>query len=402
MAAVVQRLPRNTLTLIISNGGGALLSFILSVLIGRALGETGLGIYTTALAWVFPLWMIAEFGLETLITREVAANPADSAAYLRVAALARMLIGGGLMFLLILAAPLLATEPQLVQGLRISAPLIVIGPFVSVFSAIFRARQAMWPVALLNVGMLAVQVPLTALVFLNDGGVLAALVVNVATSSGQLIAAWGIYRARFMTRTRHIVSLQMGDVLRRAWPFALAAILSAIQLRMSVVLLEQLAGTAVTGQYAAASRFVEAGRMLPSALFGALFPALSMLNANPAAFQRLFRRAISGLAAYGVLFGVGGMLFAPLLIGLTYGERFTPAVDILRLLAWALLPGILRSSRILYCYAQGRERYVNLVTAVALIVQLILSVVLIQTFGASGAAITLIVTEVFMLVLLWR
>ena len=453
MAAVAQRLSRNTLTLLISNGGGALLSFVLSVLIGRVLGETGLGIYTTALAWVFPLWMVAEFGLETLITREVAANHASGADYLRVAVQARILLGGGLMLLLLLVAPLLSSDTQLVWGLQISAPLIVIGPLVSTFSAIFRAHRVMWPVALLNVGMLVVQLPLTALVFLHGGGVLAALTVNVMTSAAQLIAAWGIYKVRFTEKfnikphqTRYFnptpnpsppagrgffqrssgdrslasltgkgewedsgrrleyqsVPLPIGSVLRQAWPFAIAAVLSALQLRMSVILLEQLAGTAVTGQYAAASRFVEAGRMLPNALFGALFPALSMLNTNQEAFNRLFRRVASGLAAYGLLVGIGAWLFAPLLIDLTYGEQFGESGTILRVLAWVLLPGLLKSSRILMYYAQRREGYVNRVTLVALLVQFILSVILIPTNGAIGAAMTLILVEALMLVLLWR
>jgi hypothetical protein len=38
----------------------------------------------------------------------------------------------------------------------------------------------------------------------------------------------------------------------------------------------------------------------------------------------------------------------------------------------------------------------------ALALQFMLSLILIQTYGATGAAITLIAVEVFTLVLLWR
>lgn len=400
----MSRLSRNTLTLLVSNGGGALLSFALSVLIGRALGEEGLGLYAAALAWVLPLWMLAEFGLETLITREVAQNPAAAPDYLNAAALARLTLGGGLMSLLILTAPLLTDDPLLVRGLQLSAPLIVIGPFVSAFSAVFRAQRVMWPVAALNVGMLAVQIPLTALVFINGGGVLAALTVNTATSAGQLAAAWGIYRIWFHggVGAQPGVSIQISALLKRAWPFALAAVLAAAQMRLSVILLERLAGTAEAGQYAAASRFVEAGRMLPNALFGALFPALAALSGDWLALNRLFRRVALGLAAYGTLFGLAAALLAGPLIALTYGAVFEPAASVLQVLAWALLPGALKGGRILYGYARGHEAVVNRITALALIVQLALSVGLIGPYGASGAALALIVTEVLAVALLWR
>ena len=403
MSATISRLSRNTLTLLVSNGGGALLSFALSVLIGRVLGADGLGIYATALAWVFPLSLVAEFGLETLITRDVAQDATAGPAYLHVTAIARLALGGGLMLLLILAASLITDNQALVQALQISAPLIVIRPFFSAFSAIFRAHRVMWPVAALNIGMLVAQVVLTAFVFLRGSGVLAALVVNVVTSAGQLVAAWGIYRLLFSpVEAQGSPSLRLFHLLRRAWPFALAALLGAAQLRLSVILLEQLRGIVETGHYAAATRFVEAGRMLPQALFGALFPALSALSNDEQAVKRLFRRVSLGLGVYGLLFGAAVTIFAPLLIHLTYGPSFGAAAVVLQLLSWSLLPGLLKSGRILYWYARGREQFVNRVTATTLVLQLVLSLWLIEGYGAAGVAVTLIVVEIVGLALLWR
>jgi O-antigen/teichoic acid export membrane protein len=122
-------------------------------------------VYATALAWVFPLSLAADFGLGTLITREVAAAPGSASDYLRSAAAARLWLGGALMLLLMFAAPFLSSNPAVVLGLQISAPLIVILPSFGGFTAVFRARQDMWPIAWLNLGMLGAQVALTALVF---------------------------------------------------------------------------------------------------------------------------------------------------------------------------------------------------------------------------------------------
>lgn len=382
-----------------------MLSFVLSVLIGRVLGEEGLGVYTTALAWVFPLSLVAEFGLGTLMTRDIAAEVSRQQAYLAQTTRIRLWIGGCLTILLILIAPILSGDELVIQGLQISAPLIVILPFYGAFTAIFRARQVMWPIALLNVGMLLTQVILTALVFAGGGGVMAALVVNTGTSAGQLLAAWLIYRSRFyQTNDLHKfgVANQWTTILRRAWPFAIAAILAAAQTRVSVILLEQLTNTSEVGYYAAASRFVEAGRMLPNALFGALFPALAALVINPTAFQKLFRRVMIGLLVFGLFFGIGFSLFAQIAIDLTYGETFNPAISVLQLAAWSLLPGLLRGARTLYWYAYEREQFVNIITVLALIGQVILSLWLIPILGALGVAVVNVIVETTALILLWR
>jgi O-antigen/teichoic acid export membrane protein len=396
------RLSRSTLTLLVSNGGGALLSFALSVIIGRALGEEGLGIYAAALAWIFPLGLLADFGLETLITREVAQNPDAAPAYLRAAALARLALGGLLLIVLILIAPLLTDNPVLVRGLQLSAPLIVIGPFVSAFTAVFRARQVMWPSAVLNIGMLLAQVALTAWALLRGGDVLLALAINTATSAGQLAAAWTIYRTWFAHLTHGGAPLHMSALLRQAWPFALAGVLAALQMRLNLILLERIAGAAEAGQYAAASRLIEAGRMLPNALFGALFPALAALSADAPALNRLFRRVMAGLAAYGLLTAGGALLFSGWIIDLTYGAAFEPAAQALALLALALLPGLLKGAFILYAYSQGRESDVNRVLAVSLGVQAALGLWLIDRHGAAGAALALLAAECVALILLRR
>ncbi len=398
-APAAPRLRRSAFTLLTSNIGSAALSFLLSVLVARLLGETGLGVYAAALAWVFPLRLLAEFGLGTLLTRDLAAQPESAATLLHAAVRTQVVLGIALTVLLWSAAPLLSQDAQVVQGLRLSAPLLLIEPFYGAFTALFRARQTMLPIAALNIGMLLAQVVLTAGVLLAGGGVLAALLVNVGTSAGQLAAAWGWYRAarahgRFTAPTAEDPTPVLRAVLlRRALPFAVAGVLAALQLRVGVLLLENLRGTAETGYYAAASRLVEALRVLPNALFGVLLPALAGLLATPAALARLFRRTLLLLAGFGLLAGLLGLLLGHLLIEVVYGSAFLPAVPVLQLALWALLPGMLRAALSLHHYAYRREWWVNRVTAMTLLLQIAACLLFVPAHGAAGVALALLLTE---------
>lgn len=399
MQIIRQRLSQNTLALLFSNGGSAILSFVLSVLIGRLLGEEGLGIYASTLAWIFPLSLVTEFGLGTLITRDIAQNPDDAHAYLRASVMARLTIGGGLCLLIWIVAPYLSQDTLVVQGLRLSAPLIVILPFYSSFTAIFRAREIMHPIAWLNLGMLVSQVTLTAIALYLGGDILDILAINVATSAVQLLSAWLVYRRWFYRASGKIINVM--PLLKASVPFAIAAILAAVQARSSIILLEQFTTTQDVGYYVAASRFVEAGRMLPHAFFDALFPLLAGLATAPEQLKRLFNRVVIGLAIFGVLFGLGMIFASQVLVIWVYGANFAPAVPLLIILSWGLLPMLLKGSRTLYWYANGEENFVNIITAIITVIQIFLAIWIIPHYGAMGAVVVVIIAEISAVILLF-
>jgi len=371
-------------------------------MIGRVLGEIGLGIYATILAWIFPLSLITEWGLGTLITRDVAQNISLAHGYLEKTMLARLIIGCSLIFFTWIAAPILLNQDaQLIQSLRISTPMILILPMYSAFTAIFRAHQDMRPVAFLNVGMLTVQVIGTGIIFLNQGTILNALAWNTITSAGQLLAAWGVYRNQFYVPTdEHLIPSSMFVLLKLALPFAIAAVLSAFYMRLTFILLELFASAAAVGFYAAAYRFIEAGRMLPHALFDALFPRLASLVSDRYAFNQLFYRVSMILAIFGVLFGMSVSIAASTIIQITYGSVFVQSAHVLKLLAWGLLPMVLRQLCVLYLYAMSGESLVNLVFIAGLAAKIVFCFVFIPRFGVMGAAWVFILIEISMLIAL--
>lgn len=397
------RLSGGIAALMSSNVIGAVLAFVLSVLIGRAAGETGLGIYAASVTWVFPLALLVDAGVGTLISRDLADPRAPSSrAYLRAALIARFVIGLPVMVLLIVAAPLLAGSPDVATGIAISAPLVILTPLVGAFTAVFRANRRMRPAAMLNVGMLLSQVVLTIIVFAAGSGVVGALWVNVLTTAGQFAAAFLIWRGQFAETSDDGRTVDVRELLRRAFPFAVAAVLAAVQMRVSVVLLERSISPAAAGVYTAAARFVEAGRLVPQAVFDAMLPFLVMLVARePARFLSLFNMARRGLIIYGVVIGLFLLLAAPLFIGLFFGAQFEPSVEVLRILGWSLLPMSLKYLRGLYWYAYKREAWVNTVSLFALIGQIIASLVILPAHGAVGAAWVMLVSEAIAAAVLW-
>ena len=201
----------------------------------------------------------------------------------------------------------MSSDPLVVAGLQISAPLVIIGPFFSALSAIYKAARPDVADPLPEYRHVDRAGLLTFVALRAGGGVIAVLILNVVTSAGQLIAAWGIYRWRFYDalRARLKAAPALLPILRRALPFALAAFFATLQTRLSVILLERLASTAEVGYFSAAVRFVEAARLVPNAFFGALFPALAVLAVDRLRLNQTFRRGMIAMGAFGLAAGVG-------------------------------------------------------------------------------------------------
>jgi O-antigen/teichoic acid export membrane protein len=389
----MRSISRNTLYLLIGNIGGTGLAFLLSLLIGRMLGVEALGIYSAVLAWVFSLSMLVDFGISSLFTRDLARNPENIPHYLKTGIRQRWLFGGLAIAFMLLAASFISDNPAVVLGLRISAPLLLIENLFGLYTAIFRAQERMLPIALLNIGMLIVQVALSV-VFIAQG-IHALLLINMLTSLGRLGAGW------YLSTKANGEAIAISIILKLAWPFALAGLLAVAQQRMGILMLERLSDLTELGNYAAVSRFLEAGRMIPNAFFGALFPALASLAANPQTLNRYFLRFMVMLTAFGTVLAIIGAFLAMPILSLSYGDAFLGAEQLLQIGMFSLLPSLLRSARTLYCYAIGRESFVNRVSLITLGLQFAISLWLIPVLGALGLLIALIISETFGLLLLY-
>jgi len=359
-----RRLSKNTLILLISNGGSAVLSFLIAVFIGRYYGEDGLGIYAGVLAWIFPLSFIVEFGFGTMITRDIAQQPDLAPDYLKLTWRFRWIVGT-LLIALISIVSYLTTSDWLY--ILISSPLVIILPAYSAYTAIFRSHQRMFPIACLNLGMLIIQVTLIGIALVTSAHIVWLFIINTLTSFGQLLGAIWTYRQYFYQKPKHTTDLRLFDLIRQSRSFAIAGILSAVQARFSILWLETVSTATVVGLFVASLRFIDGARMIPNALFGAVYPALSSLAGNTAKLNRLFRRIILALTSYGLV--VAGMLwiFADEILVLTFGEDFIDGQSALIIMGLMLIPFVLRSGWILYWYAIGRERAVNRILFINLI-----------------------------------
>lgn len=183
-------------------------------------------------------------------------------------------------------------------------------------------------------------------------------------------------------------------LVRGGGPLALISLLGLINYRLDVVVLGALAGTRDVGIYAVATRFVDAALPLASFFVAAAFPILSATATHaPEHRQRQARRAAEFLVLASVPLAVGGCVFAPQLVHLVAGSAYASAALPLRLLLVSLPLSYLSTFMLFMLIAADRQRRVMPLVVASIVLNLVLNVALVPSYGAVGPAIATLVSE---------
>jgi O-antigen/teichoic acid export membrane protein len=434
------RIGQNTAILLLVNMAGAVMGFLMAVVLGRGLGDVGFGQYSFVMTWLLSLILLTEFGLSTVITRDVAAQPEQTAPYLINSLAGKGLLSLPAVFILLVLAPQLTPDqnPAVVAAMRWGVIFLCGGLVYSSFTAIFRAHQVMTPILWLTLSGQFVLLAGTLWLVLQQQPLFLIIAWAGLSQVGQCVLAFVFYlklkqprpekladsnsrelkgtmnsnpspvptnsyefpsgRQQFSLKNLPINGAMIKELIFKAWPFALAGILAALQLRANGLILAYLQGDQALGWYAAANRFVETGKQLPAAFYSAMLPALAaMVGARKTtqnlALQKTLTQSRLGLLAFGTFASLGAMLLAQPILRLTYGPAYEPATSTLQILTLTLIPSTQNSLLIIYLYACGDERFVNLLTMIGIVVNLGLCFWLIPAWGPAGVALALLVAE---------
>jgi O-antigen/teichoic acid export membrane protein len=154
-------------------------------------------------------------------------------------------------------------------------------------------------------------------------------------------------------------------------------------------------GDYALGLYAAAVRFVDLLRNFVTIALGVVMPRMALAAQSRAGLKRLAQAAVSALAAVGIPLMIGTLATAQLVVPWVLGKNYSDAVRAVRLMAGFLLAApiaSLLSGTVLY--AMGRHRAYLASASAGALAAVVLSLVLVRSFGLSGVCIAFVLAEV--------
>lgn len=410
-AAVARRILANTAAPFAANLLGRALSWVLAVITARTLGPSGTGEYAVAVnLWVYA-GILADFGLGTWLTREVARRRDDSDAPLATVVGRTVGVRLGLSVVATTTMVTLAAAGHaagwfgfdLAWTVVLLAVGLIPGAVAASASSVYMAHERMGTPAMLSVAGAVATTLLGAGALVAGTGIVGlgatSLVVTVATAG----AFFALSRRSGLPVAVAWPTSNLVALLRESVPLMLNNLLNSVFFRIDVQVLN-VWGRATVGQYASAYKVIDGVGGISSSFILALFPMLARragASGGPpdAALGRVYALALTLLVI--VAMPVAGLLtwIAAPLSGLLWGHAFLPESAIaLQILIWFLPLSFVNGLTQYVLIALGQQARITVAFAAAAIFNLAANLVLVPTYGYMAAATTTIATEVVLLV----
>lgn len=395
----VKRIAKNTLVLTAADIFSKVLSLILVAFIARSLGDVGFGKYSFAISFTAMFAVLADLGLSTLTTREVARNKSKVDSFLGNIALIKLLLSIITFTIIFVIINLMNYPSDTTIIVYIFGLYWILNSFAQFFRSIFRAFEQMEYEAL-TISLekiLAVSFGIYVL-FSGYGLIELALVILFSGIVNVLVSFFVIIRK--FAKPKFEFDLKLWSyLLHESLPLGLVLIFISLYFKIDIVMLSLMKGDAAVGWYNASVVMIEALSFIPAIFMISLFPAISRFFVSSkeslaVAYEKSFRY----LFILGLPIAVGTTLLADRIIFFIYGRDFINSVIALKVLIWALLLIFINHLLGTVLRSIDRQKLNAFFAGNAVIINVLLNLVLIPRYSFLGAAYATVITEIFIFI----
>ena len=365
------------------------------ILLARFLGPGELGslMYCYALASVFIF--LNNFGLNSLLVKWLAEKPENSRSYLKLAFVLRA-FAALLSVILANLAGVWLVDPEARILLFVISLYHLFMP-VSIVEWYFQSqgKAVLSAYGLIAGAIVGFIIRVLALIYGAD------LVWLGAAYSLELIVVglvyWLIWRKDNLYGASEISIDSVVSTAKQALPLLLSGAVIMLYMRLDQLMLGHMVDDEEVGIYSAALRLSEAWYFVGLTILGVYFPRFLQLRKEHG--EQAYIKSIVSIGRIVVWGAVALALITTLLadwvIQLFYGELFLESAHVLVISIWAVTFVYMGAISSQMFVADGRQILQLYRSIVALIFNTVLNYILIPKYGAAGAAMALLIAQMF-------
>jgi PST family polysaccharide transporter len=363
--------------------------------VARYLGPEQFGLMNYAAALVALLSVIATFGFNAIVVRDLVTAPEQAYVTLGTAFLLQF-IGGLLVFGLATLA-ISWVRPEDAQARLIVAVLSFATVFKATevvkywFESIVQSKYAVWVengvfllFALVKIALVVNHAPLMAFVWATagEGFVVGCGLLVVYIWRGGALWCWQCSYQR------------VKSLLTDGFPLALSGVAVMIYMRIDQVMLGQMLGDEAVGIYSAAVRISEVWYFVPGILVSSTFPLLlAEKSVNQQRYYQRLQQLFYLVTVISLGMGVFMSIVATELVVLLYGEHFAQAGSVLVINIWAGLFVSLGLASGQWYLMENMSASLFYRTFSGAVANVLLNLLLIPVYGIHGAAIATLFSQ---------
>jgi O-antigen/teichoic acid export membrane protein len=366
---------------LVSNGA-------LFIIISRVAGAKLLGTYALALAWLMLFQGVSSFGIPEFLMREVGVYGRGAAEHVAHTILLGLATGLVAIALMLGAVRLLGYPNYVVQVITIASFALVPGFLNLTCRSVFLALREMHLTLIALFVEVTIMMSASLYLLLSGYGAIALMVVLVvAKVTSASISLTLLYSRVLAGRPSFNFDLLMRTA-RTVFTFGIGNMLFMLTMRINVIMVSMWMDIATVGRFAAATKVMEIGLMIPNLFVQLLMTRIAhTFNAQGDRDPNRFSTWYKLLFELVVPTCVGVWAFAGPILQTLFGRGFEAALWILRILVIYLLIESVDAVMSVILKAAQRQREDVSRLAFNPLTNLILNLLLLPTVGTIGAAI---------------
>lgn len=368
-------------------------AFLSFFFVARWSGPATTGSYFYAVAITSVCVVLADLGLTPVVIREYAANPERGRRFAKAAFCAKALLVPLAVVVALVYTYARGSSSSILLSVVIACGVMSADACTLLLYGVLRGSQKLRfeAIGMLTTQIITAMAAMTAAWFFR-GNVQALIIALLLGSLWNVAWAWRHVHALGWRET----SWNMEDVraiVKLAVPFALAGIFVKVYSYVDTLFLEAYWPKTEVGHYAVAYKLTYAFQFLPLTFVAALYPGLSAMHArgDKEELTRALRGSLRLMLLLSVPIAVGLSAFSQLVPTL-FGKAYAPAISVLSILSWVLIPIFWDFPVGSLLNATHRAHLKTASMAIAMVVNVILNAVLVPRYGAVGAAYAALVS----------
>lgn len=382
------RIAHNSLFVLVARGTDLVVALLATMLIARYLGIVEFGNFAIVTTISLFLGPVADFGFERIITREIAKDRENAGRYLGAAIVTRVVFSLLIIALLFAATSwLIQWDPKVERAIYLSTVAQLFTSMGMLAVGTFRAFERMEIELLLNFAVNIAYIGLLGAVIVFDGGFVLVFAARLIASLMQMIILLSVVTRKFVRPVLTVDKKLLMHMFAEAAPLGIFAILLTAVFRMDVFVLNYYKGPLDVSMFDASHRIIMQIQIIPMSIMIALFPFISTVAARSNdALKSSYGRAFKIMLIISIPLPIVMTLASSAIIIVLYGASFARAAASLSILSWTLPFLFLILLQTFVMTAYGRQGFNTISAAIGFVVNLLLNLLLVPSYGFVGAS----------------
>lgn len=385
---------KNTFALLAGSVVSHALRIVYVGVLARYVGVEGIGKISTATALVSLCILLVNFGLDTLVIRDLAGDETRAGEYLVNVAFVRLLLTLAMAAVLAVVVSQSRYPREVIVIVAIYALTYVLDSFSDVARSIFHAYQRMEYAAFIQCTRDALNVGASLLGIALGWSLVAIVSISAFAALIKLVISMIAVQWRFARPVLRVDPALCRQLLWAAMPFAVLLTIGVLQGQLSIIILSWIDTAEAVGIYSAATFPIITLLVLPHIFMQSIFPVFSRhYQSSTMTLSELYRASYKAMLIIGFPLGAGTMLISQHIIRLVYGPGFEHAVPVMNILAIQLLTmvGYVNGA---FLNATNRQTLFAVLRAAMITINAILCFILIPSYRYLGAAVSVTIPAV--------